>query len=62
MPSVFLAKLSHLRLAILRALYEEETFPLSALCADLAAVKTVGQSKPSGMFSQAFHGGWQVVS
>ena len=62
MPSAFLAKLLHLRLAILRAQYEEGTFQLSALCVYLTAVRAVGQSTPSGMFSQVVHGGGQDVS
>jgi len=62
MPSAFLAKLLHLRLAILRAQYEEGTFQLSALCVYLAAVRAVGQSTPSGTFSQVVHGGGQDVS
>jgi hypothetical protein len=62
MPSAFLAKHLHLKLAILKAQYEGETFQPFAVCVYLAAVKTVGQSTPSGMFSQAFHGGGQDVS
>lgn len=62
MPSAFLAKLLHVRLAILKAQYEEGTFQLSALCVYLVAVTAVGQSTLPGMFSQVVHGGGQYVS
>jgi len=62
MPSAFLAKLLHLRLAILKAQYEEGTFQLSALCVYLGAVRAVGQSTLSGMFSQVVRGSGQYVS